>query len=152
MDEMYKFFQEKSDKFNYSILTLTFASLALSFQYSPKMGHQWPWALITAWFFFLISAIAGGQRLAKEVVHARLNYAVLRLEKFITERVKNLGDPAFKAALKIGKALDNMTGKSLIESEVRANIQEEQSKLNLAKRNMEAAAKWFLIFPRVERS
>lgn len=142
MDEMYKTFQEKSDKFNYSLLTLTFASLALSFQYSPKMGNQWPWVLIGAWSFFLISAVAGGQRLVKEVSHARLNYLVLRLENFIRERVQNLGNPAFLASLRAGHALDNMTGNALNEAGVRASLREEEGKLSLARGSMESAAKW----------
>lgn len=142
MEEMYKTYSAKSEKFNYTLLSLTFASLALSFQYAPKMGTQWPWALIVAWTLFLLSAICGGWRLAKEVKHARLNYAVLRLESFIRERRQNLENPAFLSSLQAGNVLDDINGTPMTEAQVRQNLKEENAKLATGRHNMENAAKW----------
>jgi hypothetical protein len=51
---------EQQLKFNYSISALIFGTLALSVQFSPKMGTLFPYLLVLAWFCLVVSAIAAG--------------------------------------------------------------------------------------------
>src|SRR5258708_2099487 len=64
---------KESLKFDYSFTTLIFAALALSIQFSPSMGMIFPWLLIISWLFFLVAAIASGNRIIKKEIYYRNN-------------------------------------------------------------------------------
>jgi hypothetical protein len=56
---------EQQLKFNYSFTALIFGTLAISVQFSPKMGPHFPWLLVIAWILLMSSSIAGGYVLMK---------------------------------------------------------------------------------------
>lgn len=141
-EEFYQLVQSKSDKFNYALLSVTFATLALSFQFSPKMGNQWPWILIAAWVCYTASAFFGGLRLSQEVTHMRLNYLVNKVEAFVNAQVKNLKDPKFLMSLSTGNVLDDSTGKPFSKSQIEKNLEKEVKTFEVGVKNMNSAAKW----------
>lgn len=51
------------EKFEYSMTSFTVGALALSFNFSPQMGSQYAWILVSGWIFLFISFILGGWRL-----------------------------------------------------------------------------------------
>ena len=64
---------EQSLKFDYSFTTLVFATLALSVQFSPGIGSNFPWLLVASWTCLLIAAVAGGNQIIRKQVYYRNN-------------------------------------------------------------------------------
>lgn len=116
MDEFEKHVRDGQAKFDYAFITLTFSALALSFQYSPKMGNLWPWCLILSWVAFALSAVAGGWRLIQINMHAQANVQYVRAKEGVRTRTEILARSSFGAL----NALDEATGKPLTETQVQA--------------------------------
>lgn len=55
--------REGQQKFEYAMVSVTLAALALSFQFSPGHGTKEPYLLIAGWILLFISVILGGWRL-----------------------------------------------------------------------------------------
>lgn len=60
MDEHEKRLRERHDRFHYAFISLAFATLALSIQYSPAMGTECAWYIIVSWICFGLSGVFGG--------------------------------------------------------------------------------------------
>lgn len=58
--ERNKFATELSLKVSMAFVGLTFATLALSIQFSPNLGTEWKELLAVCWGLLLISGLAGG--------------------------------------------------------------------------------------------
>jgi hypothetical protein len=84
---------EQQLKFNYSFSTLIFGTLALSLQFSHEMGKTCPYFLITAWFCFMASSIAGGYILTEM-------YKVKNMERvFLFDDLSMIFKTAFRIRL-----------------------------------------------------
>lgn len=73
-DLLYKDAQDAQRKFFYSVTSAGLGALALSIQFSPKMGKEIAWLLLLAWALLFISSVAGGWRLSIETVVLRHQY------------------------------------------------------------------------------
>ena len=127
----------KQDTFEYAFTTLVFAALAFSFQFSPPMGEKWVWALITSWFFLLISGLCGGYRLMMGPQFDKSNRDQLILKKFIETRQIDLQDPQVLYLLNLGRMIDPETGKPHTLEGLEKALADEKSKLAIASKNLE---------------
>jgi hypothetical protein len=73
-DKLYEVAQTAQQKFYHGLLTVSLGTLALSIQFSPKMGKVLWWSLISSWIMLFVSSLAGGWRLSRETVYLRHNY------------------------------------------------------------------------------
>lgn len=144
-EEFYQLWHSTSQKFNYGLISLTFATLALSFQFSPKMGNAWPWILILAWVCFGLSAYFGGERLVKEVSHMKINYHAITLRSSIDVIKGHLRDPAFILRLQAGQVF-NTDNVRQTEVTYQALLVSEQDLLAVAEMNMGKASKNLPLF------
>jgi hypothetical protein len=128
--------EQMHQKMDYAFATLTFGTLALSFQFSPSMGTKWPWLLIASWLALIISGLVGGWRITLMPSYYRLNLAANELERYIQGRKTRLGDHSFQTKLRTGKVTDGETGQSFTEDGWKAGIKVGEGKLVLARDNM----------------
>jgi len=63
--EAYKNSYDIKLRFDFAFLTLTFATLALSIQFSPELGSTFPYLLITSWILLALAGFAGIRRAIK---------------------------------------------------------------------------------------
>lgn len=103
-----------------ALLTLAFSALALSVQFSPKMGHEFAWLLVASWVCLLLSGFFGGWRLVHKPVAIKLN---LRRNEY-KEDLQRWLDPNYQASLAAGRVLDP-SGKPLTK-EMQATLEKER--------------------------
>lgn len=89
-DLIYKEAQDAQRKLFYSLTSTALAALALSVQFSPRMGSRLSYMLLTAWGLLFVSSAAGGWRLAIETTVLRNQY--LHLTADSKEERKELVD------------------------------------------------------------
>ncbi len=73
-DKLYEMAQNAQQRFFYGQLSVALGALALSIQFSPKMGKELWWALIGSWVLLFISSFIGGWRMSMESIFLRNNY------------------------------------------------------------------------------
>jgi hypothetical protein len=141
-DRAYEIWLSQAEKLDYSLVTLTFAIIALSFQFSPGMGNQWPWVLIVSWCFYLLSTLFGGLRLIRIVTHSRINQQRLQIKEFISQRITDIASGQVEIAAEYGRLLDSETGKPITLEILQAGLKLEQEKLKKAEKVLDQAGKY----------
>lgn len=132
--------RESAMKLDYAFLTLTFATLALSFQYSPGMGIRWPWLLILSWAFLITSGLVGGWRLVQLDVHHQYTLRRSKLTASVVHRQKSLLDPSLLDRLESGEILDQESYKAFTVAGAREDLEAGKKNLAKLKENMEKVA------------
>lgn len=98
--------QEMKLKFEYAVITLIFASLALSLQFSPSFGAQYRGVLLLSWIVLLSAGIAGGYRLMLLPEYMRLSGIQDYLDKRVRMGSIILGDPECVTFVNAGRMVD----------------------------------------------
>lgn len=65
--------KEQDIKYEYGVTGLILGTLALSLQYSPRMGNICPWILILSWVLLFFAGIFSGIRLTAYISFLRLD-------------------------------------------------------------------------------
>lgn len=142
--------KDKSDRVDQQFVTLIFATLALSVQFSQSMGSEFPWILIASWGFLGIAAFCGCWRISRGPVFDRLNHQRNQIRNFIQKRSIELLDPVFVANIAAGRATDPDTLRTLTLDGVREALVREKQSLTKAESLMDGIAKKFPILYKVQ--
>jgi hypothetical protein len=137
-------------KFEYGFLTLIFASLALSFQFSPNMGTALPSALIGSWILLLGAGLVGGIRLMKQAVFYRLNLQKVKIAGYLKASKFNMTDPQFNQLMKLNVLIDADTLTPLTQAQMQSAISKDEALLTIATKNMSKEEKWMPILFRIQ--
>ncbi len=103
-DKLYEVAQSAQDKFFYGLVSVALGSLALSLQFSPKMGLVLWWALILSWVSLLISVFVGGWRLSRSTVFLRHSYNMLSANEPTKVELRKLMDKEQSLMLHLANA------------------------------------------------
>jgi len=133
----YELWRKSSDKLDYSLITLGFAVMALSLQFSPAMGAAWPWALIISWVFYLLSVFCGGLRLVRNVTFSRVEYSHTKIKEFMKERIAMLlsDNP---------KMYDHLTGMPMTVTDIQKDLTIKGKELKDTDDLLKKAGKWMV--------
>lgn len=72
--------QEQKYKFEYAFASVIFGTLALSLQFTGKIGHHFPYCLVSGWIALFISVCSCGYRLMYFPVFLQMNVHIRDLE------------------------------------------------------------------------
>lgn len=120
---------EQLIRFEYRFCGLTFGALALSFQFSPQMGHLCPWFLIGSWMLLLLSGLCGGWRVMKLPIVYRINAGQIIVKNWVSTRKQQMADPNFAGGIRAGTVLSSDTGKPLSPDEMSSDLKKEEKNL-----------------------
>lgn len=123
-------------KFEYALCTLTFASLALSVQFSASFGNSYKVLLLISWLLMLIAGIAGGYRLMLLPELLRLSGVQNYLNKRVQMGTLLLKNQSFIDAVGDGLMLDPDAFMPNSIDDMKKGHAEDASKLKIANKEI----------------
>ena len=115
------------NRFDQGLLAVTFSTLALSIQFSPKMGFSYPWMLVSSWILLFISSLLGGWRHLYQPVAYKWNLTYLENQEVFTI----LQDPQNVAIVQQGRAV-NQHFQTINEQDRQRMVKDRQTNIKLA--------------------